>query len=114
MIKPGVDLRGLSAVWGVAYPIIQKCFEDFGYTCTITSGRDSIHKPESGRVSLHYSGLALDFRTKHMIVMDKAKVVEAIRTALGNQFDLAFENVGLPQEHLHCEFDPKDSEPKQV
>ena len=110
MIKPGVDLRGLSPIWGVAYPMIQTVFEHYGYACTITSGADSEHKPKSGRTSLHYSGLALDFRTKHMAAMDKEKVINAIRGALSNQFQILFENVGLPLEHLHIEWDIKDPE----
>ena len=104
MLKHGVDLRGLSPVWGVAYPIIRDAFRDYGYTCVITSANDSTH----GANSLHYKGKALDFRTKHIAAMDKAKVVEAIRSVLGDQFDVVFESVGLPQEHLHCEHDPKD------
>ena len=110
MIKPGVDLRGLSAVWGVAYPMIQKTFEEYGYACIVTSANDGTHLPNS----LHYKGKALDFRTKHMAVMDKAKVIEAIRAVLGAQFDLVFESVGLPNEHAHIEFDPKETSTEHV
>ena len=114
MIKPGVDLRGLSPVWGVAYPMIQTVFEHYGYACTITSGADGEHKPKTGRASLHYSGLALDFRTKHLAVMDKEKVLNAVRAALSNQFDIVLEQIGLPLEHLHIEYDPKEPETEQV
>ena len=106
MLKHGVELRGLSPVWGVAYPIIRDVFRDYGYACVITSANDSTHGPNS----LHYKGKALDFRTKHIAVMDKARVIDAIRTALGAQFDVVFESVGLPNEHAHVEHDPKDPE----
>lgn len=103
-LKTGVDLRSLHPVWGVAYPIIKDCYAARGYPCIVTSANDGRHGPNS----LHYKGKALDLRTKHVQVMDKAKLVESIRTALGAQFDVVFESVGLSNEHLHVEFDPKE------
>lgn len=103
MIKPGVDLRPLTPPMAVAYAIIQKAFGEYDYGCVITSGADSKH----GVGSLHASGNALDFRTKHVHSVDKLKLVNKITLALGEQFDVVYEADGQPNEHLHVEFDPK-------
>jgi hypothetical protein len=106
MLKLGVDLRGIHPVWGIAYPIIQRVFDQFGYECIVTSANDSKHGPNS----LHYKGKALDLRTKHLQVMDKGKLMQAIKSALGPQFDVVFEAEGTANEHCHLEFDPKEPE----
>ena len=106
MLKVGVDLRGLNPVWGIAFPIIQRCFNKYGYECIVTSANDSKHGPNS----LHYKGKALDLRTKHVQVMDKGKIIKDLKEALGPQFDVVFEAEGTPNEHAHLEFDPKEPE----
>lgn len=106
MIKAGVDLRGLHPVWGIAYPIIAGVFARHGHECVITSANDSTHGPNS----LHYKGKALDFRTKHVVMMDKKNMILEIKARLGAQFDVVFESEGLPNEHLHIEHDPKEPE----
>lgn len=103
-IKSGVDLRILAPQWAIGYPIIQQCFLSRGYSCVVTSGNDSVH----GTNSLHPSGRALDFRTKHIPMIDKVPLLNAIKTALGAQWDVILENVGMDNEHCHAEFDPKD------
>jgi hypothetical protein len=105
-LKPGVDLRILAPQWGIGYPIIQRCFHLRGYACAVTSGNDSVH----GAKSLHPHGLALDFRTKHVPMLDKSPLRDAITTALGAQWDVVLEQVGMEQEHIHVEFQPKDAE----
>lgn len=104
-IKAGVDLSKLAPQWGVAYPMIQYIFHEFGYACVITSGNDGQHMP----TSLHYSGKALDFRTKHMAVVDKAPVRNAIKAALGEHWDVILEAVGQANEHAHIEYDVKEN-----
>ena len=109
-IKTGVDLRGLSPIWGVAFPLIQQIFASFHYDCIVTSANDGMHGPHS----LHYKGKALDLRTKHLQMMDKATIIDTIRESLGAQFDVVFEDAGLANEHLHCEFDPKETGASEV
>jgi len=110
-IKPGVDLRNLAPQWAIGYPIVQQCFLSRGYSCVVTSGNDShADKP----MSLHPSGRALDFRTRHIPMIDKLPIHRAIKEALGEQWDVVLESVGQDREHLHAEFDPKNPEPVAV
>lgn len=106
MLKTGVDLRGMHPVWGIAFPLIMKIFNDAGYNCVITSANDSKH----GVNSLHYKGAALDLRSKHVRVNDKHKILQDMRAALGTQFDCLLESAGGNNEHYHVEFDPKEVE----
>lgn len=107
MLKLGVDLRGMNAVWGIAFPIIKDIFRDYNAQCIITSANDSKH----GEHSLHYKGKALDLRTKHIRDgITKTAIINKIKESLGPQFDIVFESVGLDNEHLHIEFDPKEPE----
>lgn len=105
-LKPGVDLRGLHPVWGVAYPIIRDVFRDCGSRCIVTSANDGRHSANS----LHYKGMALDLRTKHVEEPIKSLIVKKLVEQLGSQFDVVLESLGLDNEHLHVEFDPKDAE----
>jgi len=110
-IKTGVDLRVLAPQWAIAYPIIRDSFQNRGYSCVVTSGNDShADKPKS----LHPSGRALDFRTRHIPMIDKVPIVNDIKKALGEQWDVVLESVGQDREHLHAEFDPKNPEPVAV
>lgn len=99
MIKTGVDLRGLQPQMVLAYVLIREVYGRHGYTCTITSGSDGKHGPES----LHYKGCALDIRTRDVLPDTLGVMVLEIKQALGGQFDVVLE-----KDHLHVEFDPKD------
>lgn len=106
-LKHGVDLRGIHPVWGVAYPIIKGTLNDYNAQCIVTSANDSKH----GANSLHYKGKALDLRTKHIRdSITKVAIVNKLKESLGPQFDIVLESVGLDNEHLHIEFDPKEPE----
>ena len=71
---------------------------------TITSVNDGVHKTGS----LHYSGNAVDIRSK---VFGRELVEEAVRVFRaspdGPRYDLLLEAPGAPNEHLHLEYDPK-------
>lgn len=97
-LKAGVKLSGvrpeLVLALGIAAEIYQKYF---GIVMTVTSVKDGAHK--SG--SKHYVGCAADLRVwglEGRIVT----VVDAIKTALGEDFDVVPEG-----DHIHLEFDPK-------
>lgn len=96
MIKNGVDLRGLSPQMAIAYTIACKCYGQ--YDCVITSASDGKHGPNS----LHYSGQALDLRTRHIHGQGLQLVVDKLRESLGSQFDVVLES-----DHIHLEFDPR-------
>lgn len=68
----------------------------------VTSVNDGRHKPGS----LHYSGNAVDIRSK---TWPRERVAECVRlfraSPDGPRYDLLFESPGTPNEHLHLEFD---------
>lgn len=105
MIKHGVDLRGLTPVWGIAFPLIVDVYRQHGQQCRMTSATDGVH----GARSLHPSGNALDLGT-HQIkdIATRQKIARDIQIVLGPQFDVVFEAQGEPNEHIHVEFDPKE------
>jgi len=70
---------------------------------TITSGNDSEHMTGSK----HYTGDALDFRTKHLAPPQRAKWMSVIARRLGPNYQLILEDAGKPNEHLHIEWEPK-------
>jgi hypothetical protein len=107
-IKPGVDLTTLAPQWAIAYPIIRDCFQNRGYSCVVTNGNERTPAQLAKTpTTLHPSGKALDFRTRHIPMMDKVPIVNDITHALGAQWDVVLENVGQDQEHVHIEFQPK-------
>ena len=100
MIKQGVSLKDLQPQMAIAYAIVQDIYRQLGYGCTITSGNDGTHMAGS----CHYTGDALDFRTHHLERPDFRVMMDEIKAALGQEFDVVIENVGEPNEHLHIEF----------
>lgn len=111
-IKPGVDLRGLQPQMAIAYTIACEIYARHGSTgmCVITSASDGVHGPNS----LHYKGLALDLRTNNIIDAFLPVIVRELTAALGEQFDVVFEDSHGPNQHVHIEFDPKDTPKGEV
>lgn len=103
-LKAGVRLSKLSPQMVLAAMIVEEVFAAFGVPCVITSANDSKHSA----ASKHYSGEALDFRTKYDALNGREQEMrDAVKEALGDDFDVVIEAVGTEQEHLHCEYDPK-------
>jgi hypothetical protein len=96
LVKAGVILRGLDERM---YPVIEQAREiwrRFGQPLVITSGLDGPHK----KGSLHYAGLALDFRTKYLSPASRRGVAQALRNVLGSGFQVLVE-----RDHIHVEHD---------
>jgi hypothetical protein len=72
------------------------------YEMTITSAKDGKHMVGS----LHYTGNAIDIRTRDMIFLSKVK--RQITFDLGIDFDVVLEN-----DHIHIEYDPQIITPKK-
>lgn len=98
-IKEGVKMEGLQPeLIEVAEKIIEKVFNKYGFQCVITSALDGKHSKNS----YHYSGNALDFRSRHVTNGWLACIVDDIKKLLPVYFDLVVE-----ASHLHLEKDLK-------
>lgn len=103
-IKHGVDLAGLQPEMVPVLINLERLFYELGLDCWITSCRDGKH----GRGSLHYVGLALDFRTKAIAEpASKKTLIAQLAKSLGRQYDVLLEAEGRRNEHGHVEFQPK-------
>ena len=90
-----IDVCGdLQPVVAKARGRVAKLYEDNGEDLYITSKRDGIHSLGS----LHYEGLAFDFRYPKKEIEG---LISKIRSAIGPGFDIVAEG-----SHLHVEFDP--------
>jgi hypothetical protein len=100
--KPGVIADGVRPeTWfccGVAHAIHQDLFHT---PLVITSLMDGTHLP----TSLHYKGLAVDFRDRDLSQAEKAEFLYDLREVL---VPLGYQVV-QEKNHLHCEFDPGES-----
>jgi hypothetical protein len=97
-LKPGVSLKGVRWQMFEAAVRVEGCYEKLGLECVITSGTDGQHI----KGSLHYKGLALDFRKRTVPVAMRPKLLKAIRQALGPDYDVLEES-----DHVHVELDPE-------
>lgn len=97
-IKHGVSLRKLQPQMALALPIVAAMYAKYGYDTTITSGDDGQHS----NVSLHYDGLALDFRTRNCSPADLGPITAELRAAMPG-YDVVREST-----HIHIEYDPKE------
>jgi hypothetical protein len=67
----------------------------------VTSLNDGRH----GVNSWHFKGRAVDLRVHN--VGNPEELFEIIRDELGDDFDVLLEGEGLPNAHIHIEYDPK-------
>lgn len=70
---------------------------------TVTSMKDGKHSVNS----LHYSGMAVDIRSKHLTQEESRKVFFALKNDLGPDYDVLLEAENTENEHLHIEYDAK-------
>lgn len=96
-IKPGVSLKKLQPQMVLGAIIVDQCFGGQNLPCVVTAGDDGTHM----KASLHYKGLALDFRTSHVQDEHLLKVIVTnIKARLGGDYDVVLEG-----DHLHVEWD---------
>ena len=95
--KFGVDQSNMDYHITSNYSDIDKVHQNIvGRDAMITSARDGRHMSSS----LHFSGKAIDLRTRDMGGKEKL-VVEALKKKLGKSFDIVLES-----DHIHLEYDP--------
>ena len=94
----GAKVNGIQPEMILAFVIIASVYDNYGVKCVITEGTGGKHSEGS----LHYVGLALDFRTRDMTDKMAEVLVMKIKEALGDQYDVVLE-----KDHIHVEFQPK-------
>jgi len=95
--KDGVDAKDMSKEITKAFDTIDKIHrEHAGRDATITSVRDGEHKEGSK----HYSGEAIDLRTRDLSKEKANKIARDIQTQLGRDYDVVSEH-----NHIHVEYD---------
>ena len=96
-LKPGVSLKGIKPEMAAALPAIAQVISEASVTPVITSCTDGQH----GRNSRHYVGLATDWRNRDIKKAMRPLVAQAIRDALGPEFNVLEEDT-----HFHIAFKP--------
>jgi hypothetical protein len=98
--KTGVKLLGIQPEMVAALPAISAAFRTFGREAVVTSAAEPEARHRRG--SLHYSGLAIDLRIRHLSPEDAPRVADELRAALTQEFDVILES-----DHIHLEYQPK-------
>lgn len=97
-IKKGVSCEGIKLEALHAIIACHACYMDAGQSFTVTSICDGKHSKNS----LHYSGLAIDIRTRDLDGITPIKMAELIQAKLGDDYDVVVET-----DHIHLEYDVK-------
>lgn len=98
-LKKGVSVSELKPQMLIVLQIADCIYKKHGQDCIVTSGNDGLHKMNS----LHYTGYAVDLRTRCLQDRETEQNVAAeLAAALGAEFDIVLE-----KNHLHIEYDPE-------
>lgn len=98
-MKTGVSIAGLSPQVDKILAAANIACRFFNVELVITSANDGKHM----NGSKHYTGEALDLRTRDLHNYDhKVTFTKMIADELGNGFDCVLES-----DHLHVEYDPE-------
>ena len=99
LTKSGVLPRSLTLMAAIA-----NVARDLGWDVTITAGTNGKHMVGSK----HYTGEALDVRTKNFpSKRSKQDFIAAVLLRLGPGYEMFLEDVGGVNEHAHVQWDPK-------
>jgi len=100
MIKDGASIDGCRAEILIAYiKTIQPLYLEYIKDATITSGSEPY--PHTARRSRHYSGDALDIRTRFFTEPQKKAILGKLRERLGDDFVVILEKT-----HFHIHYAP--------
>lgn len=98
-VKEGALLpTPLKATTARILDVVSEVWKANGYVATVTSGVDGTHMAQSK----HYSGDAIDFRTRDVDPVKLRAMTTTVRSRLGVDYDVIPET-----DHLHVEYDPK-------
>lgn len=95
-IKEGASLQGLRICMRAALIAADQVWENLGQELVITSGTEGEHSA----ASLHYYGLALDFRTRYFDEGERHLAFNKLSLALaGENFTVVLEDT-----HIHVQY----------
>lgn len=97
-IKEGAALAGLDIKMRPALINADAIWAAHGQELVVTAGLDGEHSAGS----LHYYGLALDFRTRYFGTEQTQVIAKSLREALGSDYDVV-----VHPSHIHVEYDPR-------
>jgi len=97
-IKQGVTLGGLTKEMMLAWLVADSVWDEQMEEGVVTSGLDGKHK----LLSKHYTGNALDLRTRYFAPEQIETCARRLREILGRDYDVVVETT-----HIHVEYDPK-------
>jgi hypothetical protein len=96
--KEGVDSGAMSPELSGRFDAIDRVHQEIaGRGAVVTSARDGSHRVNSK----HYSGEAIDLRTRDLTSSQVDRLVNELRRTLGSDFDVIREG-----DHIHLEYDP--------
>lgn len=105
MIKSCASIDKCRAEILIAYiKIIQPIYRKYKKDAVITSGSENYK--HSVKHSRHYSGDALDLRSKFFTEEQKDLVLDELKRKLGKHFVVILEGRGKPWEHFHIHYAP--------
>jgi hypothetical protein len=97
--KEGVDHSDMSVHLTKHYDLIDRIHhEHAGRDGYVASAREGEHM----KGSKHYTGEAIDLRTRDLDKETRKSIVEDLRHELGNDYDVILES-----NHIHVEYDPE-------
>lgn len=97
--KKGIKISGIRAELVLAILIAEGVYDKHDTDLVITSVVDGKHS----YTSLHYSGSALDIRTRNIPeIYNKEIMAGEIRESLSDEYDVVVES-----NHIHIEYQPK-------
>ena len=91
-LKPGAQLAGADLRLRKVLVVADRVWKNHNQELVVTSGLDGEHSAGS----LHYYGLAADFRTRFFSKEEIEKVAEELKTAL-----LGYATVVIEPDHIH-------------
>ena len=103
-LKPGVRVAGLRPEILLAVTAAEGIWRHYNGEAVITSGVEGRHR----RGSAHFTGRAVDLRTKNIAEGNRPRAAAKLKEALGAEYDVIHEAIGTPGEHVHVEYDPKE------
>lgn len=105
-IGPKARLQGIRPELNTACVVLLGVLIPHNVRMQISHGVDGIHK----RASIHYNGGAEDFMFLDKIgSVIKRQIFEDWKGNVGQDFDILYEDPDGPNEHFHCEYQPKQA-----